>query len=80
MANLSPTMQDAVEFARQHGNKLIRLPGGFWCREGLTRWERPWFGTTTVEALVKRGVAEYTKWQEGRSRFPIEMTLKETAD
>lgn len=75
---LSPTMQDAVEYARQHGNKLVRYPGGFWCAEGI---QRPWYGASTVNALVDRGAAEFTQWQErskGGSKFPIEMTLKET--
>lgn len=77
---LSPTMHDAVEYAKQHGNKLIRYPGGFWCAEGI---QRPWYGTTTINALVDRGVAEYTKWQgreNGWSGFPIEMTLKAPKD
>ena len=76
---LSPTMRDAIEYAKRHGNKLIRYPGGFWCAEGT---RHPWYGTTTVNALVDRGAAEYTKWQErmSGSRFPIEITLKETTD
>lgn len=69
---LSPTMQDAINFANEHGGTLTRYPGGFWCKSGLNGWTRPWFGTTTIEALVKRGRMEYTEWFEGsRAKFPV---------
>jgi hypothetical protein len=71
-------MQDALDYARKYGNKLMRYPGGFWCQEGLSSWSRPWFGTSTVEALVTRGVGEYTQWVDGKhGRFPVEMTVVE---
>jgi hypothetical protein len=71
-------MRNAIDYANEHGGRLIRYPGGFWCKDGLMEWQRPWFGATTIEALVKRGVAEYTKWFEGsRARFPIEVTMRE---
>lgn len=77
IADLSPTMQACVEYAQQHGGKLARYPGGFWCRAGLETWASPWFGTSTVEALVKRGVAEYTRRKDGKhGGFPIEVTIK----
>lgn len=70
-------MLTAVEKARKFGGKLHRHPGGFWQGPKFEQWE--WnAGTRTVQALVDRGVAEYTEWKEGRSgRFPIEMTLKD---
>lgn len=74
---LSPTMHSAINFAKKNGDKLIRQPGGFWRAEGV---QYPWFGSSTINALVDRGVAEYTQWQErknGGQPFPIEMTLKE---
>ena len=77
---LSPTMREALICARERGNgKLLRYPGGFWAIEG---WRGAhagtWFGTSTIEALVSRGVAEYTAWKErgNGTRFPIEMTVK----
>jgi hypothetical protein len=69
---LSPTMQDAVAYAKKRGGKILRRPGGYW-------GEHPWFGTTTIQALISRGVAEYSQWQERKSggRFPIEVTIKQ---
>jgi hypothetical protein len=72
---LSRPMLEAVRLARDHGDKLKRFPGGFWTAPqwGIART----FGTPTIEALVKRGYAEYTEWVDGRSgRFPVEITLK----
>lgn len=79
---LSPTMRDAMKYANDEcGGKLKRFPGGFWCSTG-EGYHYPWWGTSTIEALVKRGVATYTEWYEGqRARFPIEVTmLKGNAD
>jgi len=76
---LSKTMRDAIDFARENEGKLIRHPGGFWAKKVLT-WAK-WFGTTTVEALVARGVGTYTAW-EGKSeqyKFPVEFTLTPAA-
>lgn len=71
---LSPTMKEAVEHARQHGGKLVRLPGGFWTAPDAPI--KPWWGTTTVQALVTRGAAAYTKYQEGANgKFPVEATI-----
>lgn len=73
---LSVTMLDAVSYAKKFDNKIVRYPGGFWARENWAGERREhYFGTTTIQALVDRGLAEYTKWQDGRSRFPVEMTL-----
>ena len=81
---LTSTMQAAADYAKAHGGALIRLPGGFWVRDGHTQWDgwqaQQTFGTPTVNALVSRGVAEYTEWRDGRNgRFPTRMTLKEPA-
>jgi hypothetical protein len=73
---LSPTMIAAVSLARENGGKLTRYEGGFWCRSGLKDYENPWFGTTTIQALVSRGVLVYSRWFNGsRARFAIEVTL-----
>lgn len=72
---LTPTMEKAAEFARQHGGKLHRHPGGFWAGADYKQHGTS-FGTSTVDGMVKRGAAEYTDWKEGRNgRFPVEMTL-----
>ena len=80
--NLSPTMRAAITYAEKFDNKISRYPGGFWAREGWqgSRIEH-YFGVTTIQALVDRGVAEYTKWEDGRSgRFPVEVTLVVTKE
>jgi hypothetical protein len=78
---LSVTMIEAIEYATEHQNKLIRHQGGFWADANWNN-SRKWFGTKTVEALVSRGYATYTKWQErkgGFNPFPVEATLTEKA-
>jgi hypothetical protein len=70
---LSPVMQQLIDSMRADGGTVARHPGGFWypTAKGAT-----WYGTSTVEAIVARGAAEYSKWQEGRNgRFPIEARL-----
>jgi hypothetical protein len=77
---LSPTMQQAVDFAKANGGKLIRHAGGYWSSAdwGLTSTGHiQSFGTTTAHALVTRGVAEYCEWRTNASgRFPIELRIK----
>ncbi|MDF2434757.1 MAG: hypothetical protein JWP44_4388 [Mucilaginibacter sp.] len=73
--NLSPRMSALVEFMKAGDGSVYRHPGGHWRRSKT--WDGDSFGASSVEALVKRGVAEYTDWQEGRNgRFPIRATLK----
>lgn len=74
---LSPEMQAAVEYAKAHDGKIVRYPGGFWAKGGVWNRSERWFGTTTIEALVARGVAEYTDWQYRKdgSRFPTQITV-----
>lgn len=74
VSDLSPTMKAAWELAAKYGGKLIRFPGGYWAQQGWDSHSR-WFATPTIQALVSRGVASYSTWYEGRSRFPIEITL-----
>ena len=72
---LSPEMVDAYDFAKANGGHLIRHAGGFWGSEH-GRASRT-FGTTTAQALVRRGVADYTEWKESWGRkFPIRLTIK----
>lgn len=77
IAKLSKTMQDAVQFANEHGGKLVRHPGGFWSSPEFALGHGvQWFGTSTVESLVNRGIFSYTQWIEGKtSRFPVEVTV-----
>lgn len=76
MNELSPTMKEAIEFAKQKGGSLVRHPGGFWAGADWTYHSKS-FGTTTIEAIVTRGAGEYTEWKQTKhSRFPIKMTVK----
>lgn len=80
MTDLSKTMREALTYAAYHGG-LQRLPSGFWCKPDESQWHvNPMpvsFGTPTVQALVSRGLAEYTEWKDGRNgRFPIRMAVK----
>lgn len=72
MTPLSPTMQEALEFVKNHGS-IHRHPGGYWNREGDHSFTfTGGFGASTINALVKRGHLTYTEWKEGRNgRFPI---------
>lgn len=80
MSELSATMREALDYASKHGG-LERFPGGYWCEPGHSQWNvNPLvsFGTKTVQALVSRGLAEYTEWRDGRNgTFPIRMAVKE---
>jgi len=61
---------------KKHDGTLHRFPGGYWAAEGWYAWHGPSFGTPTVEALVRRHIATYTVWKDGRGgKFPIEITL-----
>ncbi len=67
---ISGTMRAALHFSVQYGGELTRYPGGFWA--GNDGVKEVWFGTSTVEALVKRGLMEYVEWKETHGRkFPI---------
>ncbi len=77
-AELTPKMLKAIDRMKAHGNKFVRYPGGYWAANDWHRWHGPCFGTSTIEALVRRGIAEYTEWRDGHNgRFPIEVRLKE---
>lgn len=67
---LTRTMRACLAYVTQHDGKILRSPGGFWGDRGAT-----WFWTTTVEALVTRGLLHYSGWHEGATRFPIEAML-----
>lgn len=55
---------------------LYRHPGGFWKRDEHWVVNSPCYGGSTVEALVSRGIAEYTVWRDGKNgRFPVQARL-----
>lgn len=72
---LSTTMQQCVDYIRTHG-AIHRHQGGFWANAGWILHSGPYFDAGTLNALVKRGVIEYSEWRGGRSgRFPIKAVL-----
>lgn len=71
MSDLSLHMRRASR-AAENPEGLTRKPGGFWSAPA----GGPTFGTTTVQALVTRGVAAYSEFADGRNgRFPIRIEL-----
>lgn len=80
-ATLTLTMTACLERLRAHG-ELVRLPGGYWARQGVkfsgSSPAETWDGTPTIEALVRRGLAEYSQWQQGRGGKPFPIAVKPT--
>lgn len=76
ISHLSESMLKAIKCMAEH-KAICRYPGGCWqAPRGYEKWMRS-LGTRTVEALVRRGLAEYTEWKEGRSgRFPVRCELR----
>lgn len=77
MRPISHAMRLAIELARKNGGKLTRFmcPSG-WSSDGL---EPLRFQENTIQALVDRGLAEYTRWSLGRYKPPVEVTLTAAA-
>jgi hypothetical protein len=79
----SPTMREAIDRALKHGEGvpgntvLVRFPGGFWSHRDWQMHQGAWFGTSTINAIVKRGAGEYSAWKERKdgSKFPIEVRI-----
>lgn len=67
----SKRMSACLEFIHSKcAGEIHRHPGGFW--RAKDTWNGDSFGTSTIEALVARGLLQYSQWQEGRNgRFPI---------
>lgn len=66
---LTKTMTEAIEFMRAHGGSLIRLPGGFWCVQGI---EQPWQARRPCRLLsrvVRRPTRNGSKRNIAASRF-----------
>lgn len=71
---LSPTMRACLKRTKETGGRILRRPGGYWfCGEDAS-----WWGTTTVEALAKRGLLEYSEFKLSKNGdlFPVEARLK----
>jgi hypothetical protein len=70
-------MSALCEWIKERGGIITRFPGGFWTVEP---WGQKTWGTSSVEALVKRGVLEYCEWKENRNgRFPIRARMTPNA-
>lgn len=80
-SSLTPVMERLIEWMRSRPDRSVhRHPGGYWWEQDPRSTYLSGFGTTTVAALVSRGVAEWVEWQDGRSgRFPIQARLIEAA-
>lgn len=67
---LSRTMREVIEQMKMSDGEIYREPGGFWRIKNVAV---TWWGTSTVEALVKRGALEYCDYQQrrGGGSFPI---------
>jgi hypothetical protein len=64
-------MKEALDYLREHG-VIVRYIGGFWARPGWRRFEQPWFKYHTIEALVRRGLVEYSEWKTWcNRRIPV---------
>lgn len=75
-------MRDAYQYAQAGGGgKLARREGGYWVapdQKNFNPMIHIYFPNGTVEALVKRGAAEYTAWKKNKAgKFPVEVTMKE---
>lgn len=72
-------MQKVADGMRNHGGEIHRYPGGFWhCHDQTGRATPVSHGTSTVEALVRRGVAEYCDWKgNAAGRFPVKARLRD---
>lgn len=74
---MTDTMFLCIDFMHSNGGVLHRQPGGFWTDSANYSPYQRTFGTSTVQGLVRRGVAEYVEWQEGRSgKFPIKAQVR----
>lgn len=70
---ISKTMAYVVGRMAAAERKLKRFPGGFWRTHAGAQ---EYFGTKTVQALVTRGLAQYTEYKDGRNgTFPIQVSL-----
>lgn len=75
---ISKKMQQAMLYTLANGGKLCRYRGGFWAKENWRKGQYPWFGASTVKALVSRRLMSYTEWRDGRKGpFPVAAAVSE---
>lgn len=76
---LSLTMLQAIQHADEQGDQeLVRHPGGFWSHAGWkgVRSGEVWFGATTVNALIDRGIFTVVEIKRGEAfTFPVRVRL-----
>lgn len=82
---LSATMVACLDLANQHGGELVRYVGGYWAPRNLGLHPSlngsEYHGSSTVQALVTRGHAEYSEHREGRNgKFPIAVRTRATQE
>ena len=85
---LSKTMQRAIAHAHEGDGNLYRHRGGYWDKTPDTlqspfnpAWNATWFGTSTIKALVKRGVATHAAFAGNSDyRFPVKVAVKKPED
>lgn len=80
MKALSPAMRKAIDMARQHVVLEKNVYVGRWCWPGwhLGISQNPGFDSRTIQALVDRGLMEYTEWRQGPyPGAPAEVKLTE---
>lgn len=70
-------MQKCLDYMSANNGVIERYQGGYWAKQGLTLISRPWFSTTTVEALHARKLIEYIEWKNGRDgrSFPVKARI-----
>jgi hypothetical protein len=75
--DLSPEMKMTLAYMQSNGGRLFRWPGGFWAKDEYQLRSNIYFGTSTIQALVRRGLAEYVGYKEHKrgGEFPVEVVL-----
>lgn len=80
-AHLSPTMTKALKAIRAGSGTVRKMPPNVRFH-GCSCWEveganGELFGTSTIQALVDRGLLMYTEWVEGRTkRWPVKAEIQ----
>lgn len=80
-ADLTGEMRECVEFMMGQGGRIYRSEQGPWSVENFNVSTTPYnqiFSHATVKALVSRGLARWSTWENARgSRYPVEAELVE---
>lgn len=79
MKPVTETMLEAIEFAKQNSNRLIRHNLGRWAGEKYWVGDE-YFTASTIRALIARKLIKPTKYVEWKGeQYPSEVTLTEKA-